>query len=460
MLYSQFMPPTIISSITNTLVITEIMSMARHHLWNKRNLPIHRTIHIAYLSNILVGNCLLLATISSYPLPHSFLSTTVPTYNTKYCRVNSGLHSAALFLGNNSPIKNIHNTTDARVNNMEDSMTQLSTDSILEVVNRQDFWRTPKRRHDPSPSQSIVPDIILSKQSIKVIQSNMLNTIVAVMDDKRLDTSFCSDQHPTPGPRIRPNLLSESLQGPMHVATIRATVWSLPVTVNTLCHQAMSNVGDDPYYFHMHQATSAVCDVAGTLGCFDRDYYYQTNCHASSNKNSNYTKNSAVVGTTPAATAATGDETERAEAVLAPIEEEGDLHRLQVAPTIVTAGIELNEWAVSITFVNAVHPSSQLRALLDEFTGSNTNTNTAKTKWHKVVFSSLNKTLLRLSQEHASERAVRKAPLTLLGCCSVCVTKAFDFMRPMPLDSILCITCSSAYEYLEGFRNVRSITFR
>jgi hypothetical protein len=58
MLYSQFMPPTIVSSITNTLVITEIMSTAMHHLWNKRNCPIHRTIHIAYLSNMFFGNCL------------------------------------------------------------------------------------------------------------------------------------------------------------------------------------------------------------------------------------------------------------------------------------------------------------------------------------------------------------------------------------------------------------------
>jgi hypothetical protein len=57
----------------------------------------------------------------------------------------------------------------------------------------------------------------------------------------------------------------------MHVTTIRATVWSLPVTVNTLYHQAMSNVGDDPYYCHMNQAISAVCDVAGTMGCFDQD---------------------------------------------------------------------------------------------------------------------------------------------------------------------------------------------
>jgi hypothetical protein len=46
----------------------------------------------------------------------------------------------------------------------------------------------------------------------------------------------------------------------------------------------------------------------------------------------------------------------------------------------------------------------------------------------------------------------------LVGCCSVCVTKAFGFtlklrvspyMRPMPLDSILYITCSSAYEFLK-----------
>jgi hypothetical protein len=140
----------------------------------------------------------------------------------------------------------------------------------------------------------------------------------------------------------------------MHVATIRATVWSLPVTVNTLCHQAMSNVGDDPYYCHMHQATSAVCDVAGTIRCFDHDYYYQTNCPTSSNKNSDDTKdvsvridkslNSAVVGTASAATPAAGDETERAAAVLAPIEEEeGYLHRLQVTHTLLTPGMESNE---------------------------------------------------------------------------------------------------------------------
>jgi hypothetical protein len=167
-LYPQFMPPTIIISITNTLVITEIMSMARHHLWNKRNCPIH----IVHLSNILVGNC---------------------PCGRQYLRIHySILHSAAsvtcvaaLLLGNNSPIKNIHNASDARVNNMEDSMTQLSTDSTLEVVNRKGFLAYTKERHDPYPSQSIVPDIVLSKQSIQVIQSNMLNSIVADMDDKK-----------------------------------------------------------------------------------------------------------------------------------------------------------------------------------------------------------------------------------------------------------------------------------
>jgi hypothetical protein len=245
----------------------------------------------------------------------------------------------------------------------------------------------------------------------------------------------------------------------------------------------MSNVGDDPYYCHMHQETLAVCDVAGTLGCFDQEYYYQTNCHASSNKNSNDTKdvsvrldtslNSAVVGTTPAATAATGDETERAEAVLAPIEEEeeeGDLHRLQVAPTIVTAGMELNEWAVSITYKRTVKKNSRnvtlygcccivlscLEAIL--YCGKVRLMNDQNSAMSTPMRSFMNQIVLLESFHRA-----------LLGCCSVCVTKAFDFtlklrvspyMRPMPLDSILYITCSSAYEYLEGFRHVRSITFR
>jgi hypothetical protein len=124
MLYPQFMPPTVIISVTNTLVITEIMSMARQASLVEQTKFSDTCSDYPY-SISLEHTCWklsLLATISSYPLPHSSLSTTVPTHNTKYCRVNSALHSDALLLGNNSPIKNIHNATDARVNNMEDSM--------------------------------------------------------------------------------------------------------------------------------------------------------------------------------------------------------------------------------------------------------------------------------------------------------------------------------------------------
>jgi hypothetical protein len=78
-----------------------------------------------------------------------------------------------------------------------------------------------------------------------------------------------------------------------------------------------------------------------------------------------------------------------------------------ITPSVITASMELNEWAVSVHCLEVVKPSKKLLGTLEELTGSS--------DWHRVVFPVVNKTLLRLLQENLwVEKATRKAPVSLV----------------------------------------------
>ena len=81
--------------------------------------------------------------------------------------------------------------------------------------------------------------------------------------------------------------------------------------------------------------------------------------------------------------------------------------RRVVTPPVLTDNMELNEWAVSLLYVETVKPSRQLKELLDLACEG-----TSK-KWSDVIVPTLNRVVLRLSQENMLEKTTRIAPVTV-----------------------------------------------
>ena len=65
-------------------------------------------------------------------------------------------------------------------------------------------------------------------------------------------------------------------------------------------------------------------------------------------------------------------------------------------PSHITKRMELNEWAVSLLFVDHVHPSQQLSALIDEFFVVNSEDNICVNLWQNRILSVINEILLKL----------------------------------------------------------------
>ena len=80
--------------------------------------------------------------------------------------------------------------------------------------------------------------------------------------------------------------------------------------------------------------------------------------------------------------------------------------------TFLLEAMELNEWAVSLSFIEVVKPSAALVDVLEHASGAG---GQAVLEWQDVILHrTLNKSLLRLSQEHLRDaKATRKAPVTV-----------------------------------------------
>ena len=86
-----------------------------------------------------------------------------------------------------------------------------------------------------------------------------------------------------------------------------------------------------------------------------------------------------------------------------------------VTPPVLHDAMELNEWAVGLSFLEVVKPSQFLldHLLLAVEGGEDNSTNGVDCVWQTVLVPVLNKTLLRLSQEHLTEKTTRKAPVVV-----------------------------------------------
>jgi len=99
-----------------------------------------------------------------------------------------------------------------------------------------------------------------------------------------------------------------------------------------------------------------------------------------------------------------------------------------VTPPAVTEAMELNEWAVSITLLEVVKPRKKLLQLLDA--------SSPPDEWQSVIITNtLNKSLLRLSQEHLSEKTTRKAPVSVQTGTDAGVVQVLGELTP---DKQLC----------------------
>jgi hypothetical protein len=85
----------------------------------------------------------------------------------------------------------------------------------------------------------------------------------------------------------------------------------------------------------------------------------------------------------------------------------GQTLRRAVTPTIITEGMELNEWTVSVLYLDVVKPSRNLKTFLEA------SSEEGEQAWHEVMMPVLNRTLLRLSQENMADKPTRIAPVSV-----------------------------------------------
>ena len=84
----------------------------------------------------------------------------------------------------------------------------------------------------------------------------------------------------------------------------------------------------------------------------------------------------------------------------------GQILRRAVTPSIITEGMELNEWTVSVLYLQVVKPSRKLKLLLEA-------SSDGEQEWHEVMMPVLNRTLLRLSQSNMADKPTRIAPVSV-----------------------------------------------
>ncbi|GKY93388.1 hypothetical protein MPSEU_000306400 [Mayamaea pseudoterrestris] len=87
----------------------------------------------------------------------------------------------------------------------------------------------------------------------------------------------------------------------------------------------------------------------------------------------------------------------------------GSTARRVVTPPVLTSNMELNEWTVSLLYLETVKPSKLLMDFLNLANSFTTN----EKKCFSVVFPILNRILLRLSQENMLEKTSRVSPINV-----------------------------------------------
>jgi Retinoblastoma-associated protein B domain/Retinoblastoma-associated protein A domain len=81
--------------------------------------------------------------------------------------------------------------------------------------------------------------------------------------------------------------------------------------------------------------------------------------------------------------------------------------RRSVTPSVITEAMEMNEWAVSVLYMDVVRPNP---ILLEYFKAACRDQSKG---WQSLIIPTINKALLLLSQENLTDKTTRKAPVSL-----------------------------------------------
>lgn len=135
-----------------------------------------------------------------------------------------------------------------------------------------------------------------------------------------------------------------------------------------------------------------------------------------------------------------------------------------VTPVVFSEALELNEWAVSVSLLEKVRPSAKLLNMIRSKISPGT------TEWQSVMVSVLNKALLRLSQEHVTERTTRKASVVVISKPEFGLAQVIGDMTPdkqlcksivalffHALEAILFVEISRFKPYSERFSKLKKL---
>jgi Retinoblastoma-associated protein B domain/Retinoblastoma-associated protein A domain len=282
-------------------------------------------------------------------------------------------------------LQRVEETSDVQFS----SATLFSPDSVLDMILQvvNDFELNCLSRFVTSDSQSS-----LEKEPAK---SNDLTT------KRELQIAACA--------------LLQTLDDASPTTVVRSFASLFPA----ISDLSLGKVSTIPYYCYIDQTAIPVDGFADALGCTDADFNVTKSVFDDSKSilpahmNPNSCPRSRN-GNKPCPTSLSlfVDNISQATVVLATIEKgEGRALQCYATPIVITDEIELTEWAVSTTFVKDVHPSTQLLALLDEYTTRCVGLNR---HWQDIVYPIINRALLRLLQERDKTDSANDAPVTVI----------------------------------------------
>ena len=303
------------------------------------------------------------------------------------------------------------------------STTPVSADSVLDmilrVVGSEEFGSTLQHRRCESQSPEVVSLLnILTKSKLQSTVSKLLQLIASSMEHSEASSS-CANKRAFGTTQLEDeavNDLSKEMILPAEFSKEK---------VQDLFYCSIRKVSSAPNFHFIDQTTIPIDFVADALGCNDADYCGNQDSRTivdTGNRNASadaYPASSPIVSDGDESWSTSSsllvDKLPQATAVLASVEElERRSLQCYVTPVVITADMELTEWAMATTFVNEVRPSSQLFAMMDELVCASSEENEAKRRWRDVVFQVLNKTLLRLLQECVNNKAVITSYVTVI----------------------------------------------
>lgn len=301
-------------------------------------------------------------------------------------------------------------------------------DANSDVTTLQEIWAAANKiwlseNGDATPG---LGDDGLPWEELRTLVVALAEELLAVSAESSFSSTTTTRHHPPttsdkkrPAPSA-PTSSTACLRDWLGVETAERLLWHLPTLSRVLSRRAVekrTKIAAPPQFYYIDAEALTLGDTADFLDGGD--------CSGRNSSSSNKSDTSkavveAAVVLAPVSEAETACATAVSAAMLADAAATvAAVHPRPVTPVMITEGMELNEWAVSISFLEVVKPSRQLITLLEE-RGKGITTDTTTRTWADVALPVVSKTLLRLSQEHVTEKSTRKAPVT------VCTHKTAD----------------------------------